>query len=904
MATKTPSDEDVVNDLTEKIKHAKPPNPSLFTERALVYERMGLWDLALADLRTANTLRPTAAPSPAAVSGGGPAAAAAEGGATTPTPEAPTNSVTPEEAGGDETNLDDRIRDLIRRNAEAKAKAEAKETLAGLVGLVCGEGGEGGDGERMEGVKRLAGLTKETGVARRVVVDGYAKKLVAAFVELRTAKKGAGEKTAKKDGLEGLDLVLVAILIHLAAVKESVPTLLAELTREEVTPLFFDETRVDLTVLSLELSSTLVRTQPSPELEAAYVKTTERFLGAKVDAKLVGAAVNGLIKAVVEARLAEEVVLGSNDVLPLLLRLTVRPEGNLKSLCPVMLAHAMDLVPAAKEDRVQHRLAGLIHRWLAGDAGDKALGLLALSSVFTVRNTMGAKLLQSDGVMDEILDTLEYEPDAIHTAALEVFSSACLSNECRKLVAARCVPFLSKMARSENDGRRTTALSVLAKLMANEKDLEGGVLGARSVAQLVTVVKDTNAKSETRVSALEGLAYMSLQPEVKGTLIKDPAFLKALVDLSKTDDRSQQYGIATVVGHLSLYRKPLTKEEEQLLKLKEMSGEKVDKDHPLDDDPEVEARGRVLVSAGIVPALARMAPGAGANLSQALSQVLVNLATDKKNRGRMVQEGGIKVLLQLASSANNTDPGKLLAAQALAKIAITTDPHIAFKSGGAAELVRPLVSLCNSDKELYQFEGLMALTNLASLDDAMRSRIVQMKGVKAMEFLQFSDNPLVRRAATEALCNMIFDETVFASYVTGPASGKLRLMVALCDSEDYETRRAAFGAIAILSASPDACRLLIDESKGLDVVGDALKTVTRDGGDEEENPEILHRAVECAKNMAAAGAGYCLKIEAAGLVRPLRELVKHPMKEICLSVLETLKHMQSAGASVTVGRSK
>ncbi|KAJ3200348.1 hypothetical protein HDU67_002122 [Dinochytrium kinnereticum] len=198
----------------------------------------------------------------------------------------------------------------------------------------------------------------------------------------------------------------------------------------------------------------------------------------------------------------------------------------------------------------------------------------------------------------------------------------------------------------------------------------------------------------------------------------------------------------------------------------------------------------------------------------------------------------------------------------------------------------------------------MAITNLASLDDEIRNRIVQLKGLKAIEFLQFSDNPLVRRAATEAICNMMFHEQVFASYVTGPVSGKLRMMLALCDSEDFETRRAAFGAIAILSSSPDACRLLIEESRGLEMVSETLKSVVTDGGDEEENPEILHRAIECVKNMAASGAGYCLKIEAAGLVKALRELVKHPMKEICLGALETLKHMQTAGVSVSMGKAK
>ncbi|ORY53083.1 hypothetical protein BCR33DRAFT_186422 [Rhizoclosmatium globosum] len=80
--------------------------------------------------------------------------------------------------------------------------------------------------------------------------------------------------------------------------------------------------------------------------------------------------------------------------------------------------------------------------------------------------------------------------------------------------------------------------------------------------------------------------------------------------------------------------------------------------------------------------------------------------------------------------------------------------------------IRPLIHLLDNDSStLQQFEGLMALTNLASFDETVRSRIVAAKGVKAMEYLQFSENTMVRRAATEALCNMMFDESVFESYV-------------------------------------------------------------------------------------------------------------------------------------------
>lgn len=48
----------------------------------------------------------------------------------------------------------------------------------------------------------------------------------------------------------------------------------------------------------------------------------------------------------------------------------------------------------------------------------------------------------------------------------------------------------------------------------------------------------------------------------------------------------------------------------------------------------------------------------------------------QENRGLVVQQGGTKALLSLA--AEGTEKGKTVAAQALARIAITINPEVAF----------------------------------------------------------------------------------------------------------------------------------------------------------------------------------------------------------------------------------
>lgn len=49
----------------------------------------------------------------------------------------------------------------------------------------------------------------------------------------------------------------------------------------------------------------------------------------------------------------------------------------------------------------------------------------------------------------------------------------------------------------------------------------------------------------------------------------------------------------------------------------------------------------------------------------------------------------------------------------------------------------------------------MALTNLATFGDPAKNKIVQERGLRKLEYLQFSENLQVRRAATEGISNLV-----------------------------------------------------------------------------------------------------------------------------------------------------
>ena len=113
-----------------------------------------------------------------------------------------------------------------------------------------------------------------------------------------------------------------------------------------------------------------------------------------------------------------------------------------------------------------------------------------------------------------------------------------------------------------------------------------------------------------------------------------------------------------------------------------------------------------------------------------------------------------------------------------------------------------LLWLCKYGRStnLQQFEALMALTNLASCGDAIKNSITtHNKGIPIIQSLQYSDHLLVRRAATEAICNLALQPEAQRNFRN---KDKLKIWLALAD--DYEadlaTARASAGALALAAA--------------------------------------------------------------------------------------------------------
>lgn len=411
------------------------------------------------------------------------------------------------------------------------------------------------------------------------------------------------------------------------------------------------------------------------------------------------------------------------------------------------------------------------------------------------------------------------------------------------------------------------------------------------------ILNDPGVDTETSsavLDAVEGLAYLSIETTIKEILSQDTPFLSRLFSLvpkirrrnnliadsgaDVTNARTSAallYGIASIVTNIVSFKPKLSEEEAQIDRLRHMAktgatkaGSRLeevtdeDEDEAAETDDAVRQRCKRLLTAGVLPALSGIARSDSQATRHAVARAYLSLVEEKANRGVVMQSGGAKTLSGIIraslssitpptpttpSQSTVADPSRktpldvadLIAIQALTKLAITTPPQLLFGPSESAmhDFIRPF-SLMLSHPEstlLQRFESMMALTNLSSLGPDMAARVAKADGLlNKVEVLLLDENVMVRRAATELLCNLIASDDVYERYtgdrgqpessgtttITPPppssklAASRLHILLALSDVQDALTRRAASGALAMLTGSPAAVHALLTLDKG------------------------------------------------------------------------------------------
>jgi hypothetical protein len=384
--------------------------------------------------------------------------------------------------------------------------------------------------------------------------------------------------------------------------------------------------------------------------------------------------------------------------------------------------------------------------------------------------------------------------------------------------------------------------------------------------------------------SVEGLAYASLQSKVREDLAHDKESLKRLVKtLESAPPRSPlTYGALSIFANLTRYQPIESEEEKRIKQLKAYANAagKVKPD-PLNDHAHVTERCKRVFESGITPVLvAHSKNGSVASLSL-ITSIIYSFSMTLALRGQLAQQGAVTLLIGAwVALPKDDDKSRRTAAQALARILISTNPALVF--GGNRQVpqsaaIRPLASILAPDPAadtrdlLPTFEALLALTNLASTDDDTRRSIVRTAWDDIEEQL-FSTNTRISTAAVELICNLVQNpEEALRLFGDGTSKAQTRIKVvlALADAEDVKTRSAAGGALASLTALEVVARAILAHPRSAVIILDLCR-------DDDEG--LRHRGAVIVQNLLSAegqtGQSAKSKLLEAGAVEALTDCAK------------------------------
>uniref|UniRef100_A0A8C6YCA8 Protein unc-45 homolog B n=1 Tax=Naja naja TaxID=35670 RepID=A0A8C6YCA8_NAJNA len=573
----------------------------------------------------------------------------------------------------------------------------------------------------------------------------------------------------------------------------------------------------------------------------------------------------------------------------------LRVTENTPMTVSVLLSKLYEDLKCDSERENFHRLCeDYVRDWFRdhGMAG-KLRAIQTVSCLLQGPSEAGNRVLELNGIMENILALCASSQVAHQLVAVEALIHAADKAKRASFITANGVTLLKEIYKhSERDSIRIRALVGLCKLgSAGGTDF--------SMKQFAEVWAFLGCKrwlcneildAGTRHWAAEGLAFLTLDADVKEELLEDKAALQALFQLAQSENRSCLFAVAsTLVNCTSSY--DFEEPDPQMVELAKYAKQHIPEKHPKDKPEFVHRRVQKLLAAGVVSALVCMIKNENPSLSPAcrelISRVFLAVVDNPENRGAVVAAGGGKALIPLA--LEGTEVGQSKAAQALAKIAITTAPEIAFPGERVYEVVRPLVSLLHLTRSgLQNFEGLMALTNLAGTSERLRQKIVKEKAVPIIEGYMFEEHEMIRLAATECMCNLALSPQV-AELFLAEGSDRLKLLVLYSGEEDERLRQAASGTLAVLtSLLPQICVQISQVTTDwLEILQSLLFSPCT---------ELQHRGVVVVRNMMAADRELATKLMESEMLEILSMATRAEDKpQVARLAQECLAHAVSYG---------
>lgn len=476
--------------------------------------------------------------------------------------------------------------------------------------------------------------------------------------------------------------------------------------------------------------------------------------------------------------------------------------------------------------------------------------VVAITTLLLGPLDVGNNVVAKDGILQMILVMAGTDDLLQQKVACECIIAAASKKDKATSIINQGVNILKKLYQSKDDSIRVRALVGLCKLSSSggtDASIRPFADGAsQKLAEacrrfLINPKKD----KDMRKWAVEGLSYLTFDAEVKEKLIEDTQAIQAMIELAKTGDKSVVYGVVTTLVNLcNAYDKQEIIPE--MIELAKFAKHHIPEESELDDPDFVTKRLICLAKAGVTSALVALSKTDSQNSKELISRVFNAICSVQEVRGIVVQQGAAKALLPMA--LDGTDKGKKQASQALARLGITINPEVAFPGQRMYEVIRPLINLLSPDCcALENFEAMMALCNLAGVSDSVRKRILKEGGFQKIETYMYEEHDMLRRAATQAINNLLICEDTIKHFEGD--NDRTKYLVILCEEEDLDTSMAAAGALAMLTtASKAACCKVFDATNWLDVIKYLLANPNQDL--QLRGIVIVYNLITCSKDTA------------------------------------------------------
>ncbi|CAD1478878.1 unnamed protein product, partial [Heterotrigona itama] len=503
---------------------------------------------------------------------------------------------------------------------------------------------------------------------------------------------------------------------------------------------------------------------------------------------------------------------------------------------------------------------------LTPDIESKVRVVVAITTLLLGPLDVGNTIIAKEGILEMILVMAGTDDVLQQKVACECIVAAASKKDKATTIINQGVNILKKLYQSKDDSIRVRALVGLCKLGSSggtdatiRPFAEGATKKLAEACRRFLI--NPKKQKDMRKWAVEGLSYLTFDAEVKEKLIEDVQAVQAMIELAKTEDQSVVYGVVTTLVNLcNAYDKQELIPE--MIELAKFAKHHIPEEHELDDIDFVNKRVIALAKAGVTYALVALSKTESQNSKELIARVFNAICSQHDVRGIVVQQGGAKALLPLA--LDGTDKGKKQASQALARLGITINPEVAFPGQRIMEVVRPFINLLNPEcSALENFESLMALCNLANVNDSVRKRILK-EGFQKIETYMYEDHEMLKRASTQVINNLMMCEDTVKYYEQ--ENDRVKYLVILCEDEDLDTSMAAAGALAMLtSVSIKSCIKIFDTKDWLESLRYLLAN---------PNSDLQHRGIVIVLNMMKSTKEVATRVIETDIMEILMALTK------------------------------